>query len=179
MVRWTSAVGLFTGVLALLAALQLWAFVQSERAFLSVAGISIDGGLLPKAGDPSYRVTMQVRNAGRNTAFVDRLLLDEAYGPTQPMPQQPEYKDEPRLGVPPPIPADTTVPANDHMQRSYTQDEIDRIKAGTSRLSLFGYIKYTDELWLFGNKTTGFCFVYSSIDAQWTTCPERDYTYVK
>ena len=53
MVRWTRAVGIFTFALAVVAALQFWAFVQSERAFLSVVDVSIDGGLLPKAGDPA------------------------------------------------------------------------------------------------------------------------------
>ena len=178
MVRWTRAVRLFTFALAVVAALQFWAFVQSERAFLSVAGVSIDGGL-PKAGDPTPHVVMQIKNSGRNTAFVDRVLLDEAYGLNGPLSQKPNYKDETDPGVPPPIPADTTVPRNNHLPKTFTQDEIDAVKAGKNRLALFGYITYTDTFWLFGSRTTGFCYTYSPDVSQLATCPERAYTYVK
>jgi hypothetical protein len=178
MVFWTRAVGVFTMVLALVAVLQFWAFVQSERAFLSIANVSIDGGL-PKAGDPTPHLVMQIKNGGRNTAFIDRVLLDEAYGLNGPLSQKPGYKDEAEPGVPPPIPADTIVPRSTHLPKSFTQDEIDAIKAGKNRFALFGYITYTDTFWLFGSRTTGFCYTYSPDVSQLATCPERAYTYVK
>jgi hypothetical protein len=189
MVRWTRAVGIFTGVLAfftfLLAAvafLQLWAFVQSERAFLSVVGLSIGGvdGGLPKAGEPHTRVVLQMRNGGRNTAFVDRFRFEAAYGGAMaPFPQEPQYVDEREFGVPRPIPGDTTIPVNDGVSKTFTPDEIDGFRAGKGRFSLYGYVKYNDAFWLFGARTTGYCFTYSSTEAQWMTCPERDYTYDK
>jgi hypothetical protein len=178
MVRWTRAVGLFTGVLALLAAIQFWAFVQSERAFLSIPGIAIDGGL-PRAGDPSPLVIMQIRNSGRSTAVLGRLVFNQASGAMASLLQGREYKEgQSQLSTPPPIPADTTIPVRDHLQM-FTQEEIDAIKAGKNRLAFFGYVAYTDEFWLFGSKTTGYCFTYSSTESQWIDCPERDYTYVK
>jgi hypothetical protein len=186
MVRWTKAVAWFTGVLALftfllalVAALQLWAFVQSERAFLSVVGLSIGGtdGGLPKASEPHTRVVLQMRNGGRNTAFIDRFRFDAAYGAMGPLPQEPQYLDEPQFGVPRPIPGDTTVPVNDGVAKTFTPDEIDGFRTSKGRFSLYGYVKYNDAYWLFGARTTGYCFTYSSREAQWTTCPEPNYTY--
>ena len=72
MVRWTRVVGAFTAFLAIVAGLQFWAFIQSERAFLSVAGLTINGGF-PQAGDPSVRVFVQVKNSGRNIASLNTL----------------------------------------------------------------------------------------------------------
>jgi hypothetical protein len=179
MVFWTRAVGVFTMVLALVAVLQCWAFVQSERAFLSVVGLSIGGvdGGLPKASEPHTRVVLQVRNGGRNTAFVDRFRLNAAYGPMGPLPQEPVYKDEPQFGVPRPIPGDTTIPVTDGVTKTFTSDEIDGYRTGKGRFALYGYVKYNDAFWLFGSRTTGYCFTYSSIEDQWASCPEPNYTY--
>jgi hypothetical protein len=114
---------------------------------------------------------------GRNTAFVDRFRFNIAYGLVVPLPQKPVYKDEASFGVPRPIPADTTVPVNDGIPWAFTQDQIDGIRAGKGRLSFYGYLKYSDLFWIFGARTTGYCFTYAPIDAQWSTCLEPDYTY--
>ncbi len=121
---------------------------------------------------------MQIKNGGRNTAFVDRTILDLYYGP---MPEKREYIEEAQFSAPPPIPADGSVPRNDIMilPKAFTQDEIDGIKSGKNRMSLAGYITYSDTFWLFGKKTTGFCFTYYPADtSQLVTCPERAYTYI-
>jgi hypothetical protein len=179
MVRWTRAVGVFTAVLALVAALQFWAFVQSERAFLSVPSMAFEGGVLPQAGDPSPLVMLQLRNGGRSTAVFDRLVFNQAYGPRQPMSQKLEYKEaQSQLSAPSPIPAGATIPVRDHLDM-FTQEDIGAIKTGKNRLALFGYISYTDAFWLFGNRATGYCFTYSPTESQWITCPERAYTYVR
>jgi hypothetical protein len=57
---WTAVVGLFTGILAIVGGLQFWAFVQSERAFLSIVSMSIDGAL-PKAGDKSVQLFFKLK----------------------------------------------------------------------------------------------------------------------
>jgi hypothetical protein len=67
------------------------------------------------------------------------------------------------------------------LYRALTQDEIDAIKAGAIRMSLFGSITYSDTFGLFGKRTTGFCFTYTPLPtgaSQFDTCPEPNYTYV-
>jgi hypothetical protein len=107
MVRWTAVVGVFTFFLSLFTALQFWASVQSERAFLSVASLTINGGF-PQAGDPTIRVFFQVKNGGRTTAFPERAVLAMHVGQ---LPSKPEYGDEPKFALPP-VAVDGT--ANDH-----------------------------------------------------------------
>jgi hypothetical protein len=149
-----------------------------RKSVLSIPAMSIDGGL-PRAGDPSPLVIMQIKNSGRSTAVVGRFVFNQASGIMAPMPETREYKEgQSQLSAPPPIPANTIIPVRNHL-RMFTQEEIDAIKAGKNRLAFFGYVEYTDEFWLFGNKTTGYCFNYSSTESQWVDCPERDYTYVK
>ena len=149
--RYTGWLAFFTAFLAIVAGLQFWAFVQSERGFLSVTSLTINGGF-PQAGNPSVRVFFQIRNSGRTTAFPERAVLAMRVGQLS---AKPEYGDEPQVALPP-VPADS--PANDHdviaLQRALTQDEIDAIKAGAIRMSLFGSITYSDTFGLFGKRTT-------------------------
>jgi hypothetical protein len=45
--RWQlDAVGIFTGLLTLVAGVQCWAFVQSERAAIAIEAVSFEGGEL-------------------------------------------------------------------------------------------------------------------------------------
>lgn len=124
----------FTGVLAVVGGLQFWAFVESERAFLSVINLTINGGF-PSPGERTMRVLVQVKNGGKSTAFVKNTTIGVRFGK---LAEEPDYGNEPQL-VTPPIPADGI--ANDHdvivFPRGLTQEEIDVVKAGTSRMSIF------------------------------------------
>jgi hypothetical protein len=178
MVRWTRVVGLFTASLAVVAGLQFWAFVQTERAFLSVVSLTIDGGL-PEIGNQSVRVFFQVKNSGRSTGFPSRSVLVMGFGPR---PSKPVYGDEPQVAALPVPAADV---ANDQdvivLSRPLSTADVEGVKSGSIRMSVFGYISYSDTFWFFGNRTTGFCFNYTPLPtgaSQFETCPERDYTYV-
>ena len=142
MARWTRVVGAFTAFLAIVAGLQFWAFVQSERAFLSVAGLTINGGF-PQAGDPSVRVFAQIKNSGRNIAFPKHFVLAMGFGA---LPSKREIIDQPQLPEPP-IPAGSI--ANPHdvivLKKALTQGDIDSIKAGNKDVHfgihhIFGHI---------------------------------------
>ena len=98
------------------------------------------------------------------------------------LPPKREIIDEPQLPEPP-IPADSI--ANPHdviiLKKALTQGDIDSIKAGKTRMSILGYITYSDAFWLFGDRTTGFCFTYTPLPtgaSPFDTCQEPDYTYV-
>ncbi|HZZ25643.1 MAG TPA: hypothetical protein VFE60_25185 [Roseiarcus sp.] len=178
MVRWTRAVGVFTGALALVAALQFWAFVQSERALLSLVGLEVNGGA-PKAGDLSVHVLVRFTNSGRIAASAGHFALGLRFGD---LPQRPEYNDLPTFGSQP-IPAGggTEFYPTAPLSRALTQDEVDKVKSGALRMSLFGYIKYSDAFSFFGTTTIGFCSTYIPPplgEAKfYNSCPEPSYTY--
>jgi hypothetical protein len=96
------------------------------------------------------------------------------------------YAGEKQVAQPPTAP-DAEWPDSDNivLKSPITQAEADGIRAGTLRISFYGFIRYADEftLWpLFHEKTTGFCFTYSLIKTQgspFATCPEPAYTYQK
>ena len=177
LVKWTKFVGIFTGVLAVVGGLQFWAFVQSERAFLSPVSLTINGGF-PQAGDRSTRVFLQMRNGGRTTAFPKHAVIGLRIGA---LPTTAEYGNE-RAFPMNPTPADAVLNASDNvvLSRPLTQSDIDSVKAGANRMSVFGYVIYSDSFWLFGDRTTGFCFTYTPDPtgaSQFVTCPEQGYTY--
>jgi hypothetical protein len=182
MVCWTRVVGIFTAVLAAVAPFQYWAFVQSERAFLSVTSLAIDGDF-PKPGDKLVRVFFQVKNSGKSAAYANYVTLSMALGH---LPDAPYYGNEQQRAHPP-IAPEAIAPDRDDviLSRPLTQADIDAVKAGTARLSFFGFMTYTDvfQFWpIFPRKTYGFCFTYSATPtgaSPFVTCPELAYTYQK
>ena len=178
MVFWTRAVGVFTIVLAIVAVLQFLAFVQSERALLSLAGLEIVGGV-PKAGDPLVHVLVRFTNSGRAAAAAGHFALGIHF---EALPPKPEYNDLPERGSQPvPAGGGTEFYSTVTLTRALTQDEIDKIKLGTTRMSIFGYIKYSDPFFFFGGMTNGFCSTYVPPPAGeakfYNSCPEPNYTY--
>lgn len=182
MVFWTSVVGIFTFVLSAVAFLQFWAFVQSERAFLSVTSLRIDGEF-PKPGDKLIRVFFQVKNSGKSAAYANHVTLGMALGR---LPDAPYYGNEQQRTQPPIAPEAVAFDGDEViLSRSITQEDIDAVKAGTVRLSFFGFMSYTDifQFWpLFSGKSYGFCFTYSATPtgaSPFVACPELAYTYQK
>jgi hypothetical protein len=55
----------FTGVLSLVTAIQVIAFIQSERAFAIVPDIEFVGGLV---ANKDIRLVIQIVNGGKSTA---------------------------------------------------------------------------------------------------------------
>ncbi len=179
MVRWTMVVALFTVVLSGVGALQFWAFVQSERAFLSVSGFEIVGGL-PHVGDTTVRLSVEFRNGGRSTAFPKLAQMNMRLGP---LPPKREYAKEPQFVVPPILP-DSILRDHDTivLPHAVSQTDVDSIKAGTIRISVLGYITYSDIFGLFGDRTSGFCFTYAPSPPEapeFDACREPEYTYAE
>jgi hypothetical protein len=64
-----------------------------------------------------------------------------------------------------------------------SKPEIDKIENGEVNLFIFGYIKYRDDFSIWGDKETGFCFLYipKPITPNWhyETCNNGAYTFVR
>lgn len=179
LVRWTRVVGVFTAVLAVAGSVQTWAFIASERAFLSIINVHIEGDL-PKVGENLIRVSFQTVNSGRSAASINYFTLSAGTGS---LPIIPRYGNEPQRPIPP-IPPNVTASHYDEvtLSRAITQADIDVIESGNAQLSIYGYVAYTDTFWFAGERVSGFCYTYAPrkvAGSQFVACQERPYIYEK
>jgi hypothetical protein len=89
---WWDPITLFTGVLVLVGIAQVWSFVASERAFLSVSALQFAGGL---AAEKKVSIKFAIKNSGRTTAFVEdfNVTLKIVTPGLSKVPLKPEYKE--------------------------------------------------------------------------------------
>lgn len=169
--RSTRVIAVFTCVLAVVAFIQAWAFMQSERSFISVEEIGWSGaGLVP---NQDMFIVLKMKNSGESAASIDSFAMVEAEKP----------------GVMPlfPGPLGAAVPAGgtlrnrfgiDNKPIRYTAKEVELIKNGARRLYVYGFIHYSDVFWFpFGPAVTGFCYVYEPNPGVFSVCIEPGFTY--
>jgi hypothetical protein len=178
MVRWTSVVGVFTVVLAVVGGIQAWAFIQSERAFLNLDDLQISGGL-PEYSKP-LRVFLTIKNSGHSAAFVKNVALNMGF---QQLPERPEYKPMALFAIGP-IPGNSIrkSTADFGVHNEITRAHIEAIKAGTFKMFIFGFFDYTDDFSIFGQRTVGFCYTYDPLPTaggSYDNCTEPNYTYTR
>ena len=182
MVRFTWWVAAFTFCLACVGLVQAWAFIQSERSFLSISAARFDGpAVLP---ENAFKVVFEIRNSGRSTAQV----TDFRYGFTSVLGPKPNYGASAGASVAlPPVVAQgtinaTTDPKNAAGQRLVPeQGLVELMKAGNLRFSVFGYIDYEDDFTFWSPRRTGFCFDFNpkGVNSVFNTCAERAYTFAR
>jgi hypothetical protein len=170
-------IALFSGLLALVTIFQAWAFVQSQRAFLSVAALKFLDGLAP---NQKVSPVFGIRNGGRSTAVMDELNVTfKTVTPPNVFPLTPQYFEGTEI-APGPIVADGTVNVTVDM-KGFTIDEATfrPISAGERVVYVYGFISYWDDYSLLCNRITGFCFRYDYARSIFSHCLERAYTYVR
>src|ERR1700732_2245453 len=96
-----SAIDIFTGLLAVTTAIQAWAFIQSEKSFLSVRFAPI--GL--EAGKP-IEIGLTIHNSGRSEAIVEKFITNLKLNQT--LPQIPNYWPNTEPITAPPVERDGT-----------------------------------------------------------------------
>ena len=159
----------FTAILCVIGVFQLLAFIQSERAFLSVANMKP----INQNSVATFPLRVGIKNGGKSTATG---ILKIYIRPI--LPETPEYKDGSETPLPPITAGDVStvffdlpIPAND----------IARIKSGDLPFYIFGTIEYSDEF--YGKRTTGFCYVFNPksdpTDSLFNGCKQQKYTYAK
>ena len=171
----TAVLTVFTGVLMLVGALQTWAFVVSERAFLTVTNFTLN-----IAPDTPLTAVFVIKNTGKSVGSI--IDFNTAFSTS--LPPKPNYVI-PLSGtyIGPILPgADNNQiyrpNANAPLWR-LTQPEIDEIKSGKQHLFIFGFVRYSDDYVLFGDKVTGFCYLLNPPVPGLTTetCNNPAYTY--
>jgi hypothetical protein len=184
MLGWTRIVGVFTAVLAIVGALQFWAFVQSERASLAITSIAAKN--LIQAGSETIPLFFTMKNSGRSLAIIKDSVFDAHFGP---LPNIPDYKVGLMISVAP-IAPDLTANLHTEIPLPTPMNATDAasIKSGALQVQFYGYITYTDVFGLVGNKVSGFCYYYVANpilpnlppDAeQFDVCQQPQYMYEK
>jgi hypothetical protein len=178
-------VAVFTLLLVIVGAFQVWVYMVTERAYLSLSAIGMDS---PPTADKPIVLRLQVKNSGRTTAFVvDANVTVFAVAPNEQLPEKPRYTAGGRVSAifGPIVAGDTffgTVrpQTRDHHPFTWTAPWL---AAGT-RMYVFGFVKYDDGFGLLRlgtTRITGFCARYDPVEypamGTFATCEEQNYRY--
>jgi hypothetical protein len=161
----------FTGLLALIAGIQTYAFIQSERSFLVLDSIAI---ISPENAVP-VEISIVIKNGGKSgaqgTLYISKVFF-------KPLPDSPDYRNMEPTGLPPIVESGNArktisipLPTNVFMTD---------ITSGNTPMNIYGYITYTDDFSWFGNRVTGFCATYNprgNQSSMFNTCKENKYFY--
>ena len=124
---------IFTFILAISTVVQVWAFIQSERAFLTLGAINISN----LNTDSAMEISLTIRNGGRSNA--NGVLHGFVWGGN--LPKTPDYIHGPQtIDDLPPMIGGGTVTTNINVAVSQTFKE--RIRAGVVPFIIYGFIKY-------------------------------------
>ena len=154
-----SPIEIFTGVLCVVGALQWWAFVQSERAFVFPSNVafvdSLDSILIVMPLD----LKIELENSGRSPASIYKLTLAITIDELPPEP--PDYThgiDHAQFAFPP-IPVNQKI--SQVMSFPFWETKIARaVGSGDKNFFVIGRIDYGDDYWIWPNRRSDFCFRY-------------------
>src|SRR5262249_34841030 len=143
---------------------QTWAFIQSERAILTIAGIKIQGDVL--SSQNNLVLILDIRNGGRSSAFIDDLNVTSAVlNANTPMPASPNYLSGHFSATGPIAPGQTRTSIQAVKDSDapviLSNQQAESIQNGSVRFYVYGYIKFSDEFTVLGPKNVGFCSVYT------------------
>jgi hypothetical protein len=171
MVRFTWWVATFTFCLAFTAAIQTWAFIQSERAFVSPIAMRFIPAF-PQSKIASF--TIEIKNSGRSTASVRH----SAYTITPKLPENADIPELVELAFPPVVAGGVI---SSEIKVGPLADDVIKEFSGTEVFYIYGIIDYVDDFSVFGNKRDGWCYIYkvgsNASLSQFDTCNNPKYTY--
>jgi hypothetical protein len=172
--RWRERVlepiSLFTLALVLLAGVQAWAFIQSERAFLVVESFTPFPEEFPpdKPGEPLY-FSVDIRNGGHvGASIVESVVAVEMLPIGFRLDEVPTYPPNPFNPFGGEVIAGgksnmvVNFPLAKGQPVSLEAEGIEALRSGNSRLFVYGRVVYRDALsGLFGNRQLGFCYTFN------------------
>ena len=166
----------FTAVLCVVGALQLWAFVQSERAFVVPTETHFaKWPLVP--GHKPLELIVEFKNIGRSTATFAELTVAISDG----LPEKPKFSEGYKVTIAP-LAAGGGQTVHSYFGDGIGPQFISDLEIGKKKIYFWGRALYWDEfsLGLFGPKETIFCYAfYPERDSprMFDTCHEPQYTY--
>lgn len=170
-IRFTWWVAAFTCGLVFVGFVQAWSFIQSERAFVSLATASFT------AGPPKGLIDVAIKNSGRISATVHRM----AVAISNELPPIPDYPPLAPIALSPIVP-DGTIQYHLELGPSANDSAlIEKIIPGAVTFYFYGMIEYEDGFSILGYRKNGFCYQYNPngnrVVSVFNTCTERAYTY--
>jgi hypothetical protein len=158
MLRWTRVVAVFTAVLAFVGGAQTWAFIQSERAYLTFTNFNFIGGLV--ANQP-LSLLFQAKNSGKSAAEIRNISVTTAIGINYPL----KYDRLLEVAVSP-IEAGATSQqiyvgknpdGSNFLMNPFTVNDV---TTGKSKFYVFGFADYEDDFSIIGSRRSYFCYLY-------------------
>lgn len=177
MIRWTRVVGIFTAVLAFVGIVQAWAFINSERAFVTLDTLQIDTAkFLPAVA--------KFKNVGKENAYISGANVTEWVGTV--LPTNPAYTNF-VMGagsiIGPGGVNSLILKASADTSKFMTPQKIAAIQTQKLSLWVFGYIRFRDDYSIWGDRIVGFCSRYvpnaPTPEAVFDSCASSAYVYQK
>ena len=182
--KFTFVVAVFTAVLALATCVQVWAFIQSERAFLVVDNPRFRTGE-PTADRPDLIMTL--KNPGKKVAAVQEFIATYQLGlHAQELHEETQNKyNKTDFGKSLVAPGnEITISGNlANGKAIFTEQVINDLLRGEDSFYIFGDIKYYDGYNIFEPSEIGYCFSYlppnqREVDT-FAVCKDPKYTYAR
>jgi len=189
MLRSTVVTAVFTGVLTLLAFIQAYSFIESERAFLILEDLRFLH-VEPTSEPDGYDLILKVKNVGKHTAIVSEFDLRPGFFVIhKTLPDVPPYDGAKIDTLIPPVGPDEIKTINAHaiVKPSKNISDADRLAgvlSGDVPLRVFGFIEYDIGYPSFRSGKLGFCQEYVPISRRkngppFETCNHPAYTYTR
>jgi hypothetical protein len=185
-------IALFTLLLVIVAVLQLYTYIATERAVVTTGDIQFKGMNNLTVGQPLTAV-IGGKNSGRTTAFITKARFYSRLVIKRPFPSRPEYPEVAKItnsSVNGPFVAqgvDWVFIQLDNGHHTiggpFDAPSIREIAQGRVKIYIFGCIRYLDSYSVFGRPEheTGFCYHYDPTSdpsiGMFVRCDEVAYTY--
>jgi hypothetical protein len=187
--RWTAVVGAFTIILAIIAGLQTYSFIESERALLIIGSVDFVGGE-PTNASEGLDLVVTIKNVGKHTATIARMIaVPGLFVLNKELAQKPVYDPAHSIGeiIPPIAPnsdlafvATANVPAPPAPMTS--MQRIEGVISGDIPMRLWGFVDYDTGYISFRNGRVAFCYEYVPVSKRrianrFRPCANPNYTY--
>jgi hypothetical protein len=161
----TVVLALFTVVLALATCIQVWAFIQSERAFLVVDKLRFLSG--EPSTDGPFPLILTMQNPGRNVATVKEMKIAiHLVLHHHQLPDEPDYTNAVTASATPSIApgGDYNIAIRGNLPNDanvFRAQVVSDLLTGEDAFYVFGEIKYSNGYTMIGPSEVGFCFSYT------------------
>ena len=144
------AVAAFTGLLTFVTGVQVWAFIQSERAFISPASMTFRP---PVAPEKIAVFDMKIGNSGNSTANIKH----HVYNVAEALPETPAYPDWGDITLSPVVGGGSI---QFQIKVGPIPDGAFKFLSGNAPFFIYGRIDYEDEFSVIAYKHSGWCFSF-------------------
>ena len=180
----TAWIALFTLCLMLVSGIQVWAFIQSERAFATMTAAHFRETLAP---NKELSLMVEIGNSGRSSAFIDGFNITAMILPKDAgLPVLPNYLPGGIISVGPVLAAGKSIVRVDihgikgEQHLVLNDADVRAINDRTYKFYIFGYVSYLDDFSVIGHRVNGFCALYNpegDASTSFDNCNDRAYTY--